>query len=163
MMECLEMHKDSLLNCTLPWRSERDHHKKPLCSHAREYDQYLDIIFKYMDPDSLTNGAKCYPRCIRYEYTTKLFWKERGGIFGFDGNTSNLVQIQFFYGHYEMQVRKHVYDYDELNLVSDFGGWLGILLGYSILGFYDTLVIILVNVKNSMARKGQFAMTANYN
>ena len=166
------MHIDSLLNCTLPWRSKRYLHKKPLCSQAREYDQYLFNRFNYRDPDSLKNIAKCYPRCIRYQYTIKLFLKEIGltsaGItnyvgktWGFDVNTSNLVQFEFFYGHYEMQVREHVYDYTFLNLVSDFGGWLGLLLGYSILGFYDTLVLILGNVKKTMTQKRHLATTPN--
>ena len=40
-------------------------------------------------------------------------------------------------------MREHVYAYDFWNLISDFGGYLGLLLGYSLLAFYDTSVVMV--------------------
>ena len=67
--------------------------------------------------------------------------------------------LNFFLLQHHIPVREHVYAYDVLNLVSDLGGWLGLLLGYSILGFYDTLVVILGNVKKTITRKRQITTT----
>ena len=159
--ECFEIHIDSQLNCTLPWRSKKTTQEKPLCSHAWEYDQYTANSFKFMDPDSLKNMAKCNPGCNRYEYFTKL--KNKGTSRGLDKDSSQFVQFEFFYEQYEIQVREHVYAYDGLNLFSDIGGWLGLLLGYSILGFYDTLTSILGDVKKKLTQKRHLAKTTHPN
>ena len=37
-------------------------------------------------------------------------------------------------------MKEEYYTYDISNLIADFGGFLGLLLGYSILGLYDTTV-----------------------
>ena len=152
--ECLEIHIDSLLNCTLPWRSKKTPQEMPLCSHAWEYDQYRANSFKFRDPYALKNIAKCYPGCNRYEYSLKL--QRKTALRDLD-NYKDTVEFDFFYDQYEIQVREHVYAYDSLNLVSDFGGWLGLLLGYSILGFYDSLTSILNHVKKKLTHKRQLA------
>ena len=158
--ECFEIYIDSQLNCTLPWRSKKTTQEKPLCSHAWEYDQYLANSILFMDQNGywiLKNIAKCYPGCNRYEYSTKL--KRKGTLRNLDEDTSKTVEFYFFYDQYEIQVRKHVYAYDGLNLFSDFGGWLRLLLGYSILGFYDTLTSILGDVKKKLTQKRHLAKT----
>ena len=160
-LECLEINIDSLLNCTIPWRSKKNPKEKPLCSHAWEYDQYLANSLKYMDPDSLNNIAKCNPGCNRYEYSTKL--TRKGSFTDLDEDTSKIVLFEFFYNQYEVQVREHVWAYDHLNLISDIGGWLGLLLGYSILGFYDTLKYILGDVKKKLTQKRHLAKTTTPN
>ena len=37
-------------------------------------------------------------------------------------------------------MKEQFYIYGIDNLIADFGGYLGLLLGYSLLGFYDNLV-----------------------
>ena len=153
VFHCLEGYKDSLLNCTLPWRHKNSAKQLPLCSHPGEYDKFVATLRGHKDPDSIKNDAKCRPTCTRYAYSTRLY--EKRGL-----KRSDSVVISFFYNQYEVPVREHVWDYDWVNLVSDFGGWLGILLGYSILGFYDTLGFVLGNVKKTMTRGRQLTTTA---
>ena len=152
VFHCLEAYKDSLLNCTLPWRHKKLAKQLPLCSHPGEYDKFVATLWGHTDPDSIKNDTKCRPTCTRYAYSTRLY--------GTLGDRSDSVVIGFFYNQYEVPVREHVWDYDWVNLVSDFGGWLGILLGYSILGFYDTLGFVLGNVKKTMTRGRQLTTTA---
>ena len=157
--QCLENYKASQLNCTLPWRYKKSANQLPLCSHEGEYDQYAYASFGSVeeqtgpdsDPESIKNVAKCMPTCTRYSYTTKLFQQEEHKELG-----DNLM-LRFYYNQWEVLVRDHVYDYDELNLVADFGGWLGILLGYSLLGFYDTFEYVAVNLKRKLNTKSQLA------
>ena len=76
MWQCLEDYLDSEMNCTLPWRQKKVSTKKALCSHPWEYDQY----YEYMDhlitysPYSIKNITKCIPGCMRYDYSTKIYW-----------------------------------------------------------------------------------------
>ena len=60
-----------------------------------------------------------------------------------DDSHPGVLELNFFYHQYEVPVRKHVYAYDRSNLISDIGGYLGLLLGYSILTFYDMLVFVI--------------------
>lgn len=147
MWQCLEGYLDSKMNCSLPWRQKKVSTNKALCSHPWEYDQYyeyMDHLIKY-GPSSIKNVTKCIPACMRYDYSTKIHkqlnnWEVRSGT----------VQIDFFYIQYEVPVREHVIAYDIWNLISDFGGYLGLLLGYSILAFYDTSVFIIGKVMGTI-------------
>ena len=132
----------------LPWRYKKVEEGLPLCSHPEEYDLWETIIWKYTNRHSIEKEAKCRPTCTRFAYSTKLSSKYRLT------QLSDSVRLSFFYNQYEVPVREHVWAYDFVDLVSDFGGWLGILLGYSILGFYDTFLCLLGNEKNTMTQKG---------
>ena len=154
VFHCFEGYRASLLNCTLPWRHKKSAKQLPLCSHPGEYDKFTATLWGHTDPHSIKTDTKCRPTCTRIAYSTRLNSK-------WELKKSDSVGIGFFYNQYEVPVREHVWDYDWVNLVSDFGGWLGILLGYSILGFYDTFLLFLGNVKNTMSRKRQLSTTRN--
>ena len=47
------------------------------------------------------------------------------------------------------------YIYDTPNLIADFGGYLGLLLGYSLLGFYDTLMDLCEKLFEKCNRRRQ--------
>ena len=49
----------------------------------------------------------------------------------------NYVEIKLFYGTSRITVREQYYTYGFGSFVADIGGYLGLLLGNSILGFYD--------------------------
>ena len=48
--------------------------------------------------------------------------------------------VSIFFAKDKFPVKEQFYIYDTPNLIADFGGYLGLLLGYSLLGFYDTLM-----------------------
>ena len=73
------------------------------------------------------------------------------------GILSDTVTYKFFYAQYEFPTREEVYTYDHLNLISDFGGYLGLLLGYSILRFYDIVISVAGNAMKKLNPKGQLA------
>ena len=150
--ECLDDFLDSRLNCTLPWRSKNSSQDLPLCSHPWEYDRYIQNFNRRpSDPVSMRNIAKCSPGCSRYAYSTKVYkqWVDK--------SEPGVLELKFFYHQFEVPVREHVYAYDRWNLISDIGGYLGLLLGYSILAFYDTLILILRFMRKLLA-KGKLAM-----
>ena len=55
--------------------------------------------------------------------------------------------MMFYYASNKIRVKEEYYTYDSSNLIADFGGYLGLLLGYSILGFYDTAATVLISMR----------------
>ena len=141
---CLEDYIASKLNCTLPWLSE----KPPLCTNHLGYLQYVEEFVKVMnfETDNFTQTANCIPSCKRVEYSLKHFSTlpdlepHMYQYLGVDNAFQNKpLQIDFFFGKDRFTKREQYYTYDFQNLTADFGGYLGLLLGYSLLGFYDAI------------------------
>ena len=145
MWQCIEKYRDSFMNCTLPWHSNNMPQDHPLCQQPEEYEQFLDLKFR-IEPNWIKSIAKCNPGCRRYGYsTTKYNWGKK------EKESTNMT-LYLFYNQYEIPVIDHVYAYDHLNLIADFGGYLGLLLGYSILGFYDTFSSILAKIRKILEK-----------
>ena len=158
---CLEDYFASNINCTLPWLSEKSGSKLPVCTNHLGYRQYIgsftDIIG--FETDNFTQTAKCIPSCKRAEYSVKLFTESPGlepkvyNYLGVDNGFQNAWQVEFFFGKDRFTKREQYYTYDYQNLWADFGGYLGLLLGYSLLGFYDTLTEYLQIVFNKCNKR----------
>ena len=54
--------------------------------------------------------------------------------------------FECFFGKDRFPIREQYSTYDFQNLLADFGGYLGLLLGYSLLGFYDIVTELIEQV-----------------
>ena len=101
-----------------------------------EYDLYWAYSLASLEhnTDYIENVAKCMPGCKRVEYTAKLFNTAP------DPALADQFELSIFFAKDKFPVKEQFYIYDTPNLIADFGGYLGLLLGYSLLGFYDTLM-----------------------
>ena len=134
--ECLTHHMYSRLNCTLPWVEKAKNKNSHLCSSPEEYDLFLALTILTMNLNSeyIEKVAKCIPQCKRTEYSAKLMYSATG-----DPNLAGKWRLRIYFGRDKFPVKEQFYIYGTANLIADFGGYLGLLLGYSLLGFYDTL------------------------
>ena len=140
LWECMTDYIYSKINCTLPWTKEAEKKHMKLCSTPEEYDQYSAGIKNafYRKSDYIENTAKCIPGCKRNEYSVKLAYSDKYS----DKDSSKLDQftLRIYFPREKFMIKNQFYIYSTSNLIADFGGYLGLLLGYSLLGFYDTLV-----------------------
>ena len=75
--------------------------------------------------------------CQRYEYSTiKLGETE---IPNSDQDSSMTILVQLYLPSAMYDERKQYLIYDITNFTADFGGYLGLLLGSSLLSLYDTV------------------------
>ena len=58
-------------------------------------------------------------------------------------NTENKVELSWHFDRGQYEEKKQYLTYDNNNFVADFGGYLGLLLGHSVLTFYEWLVLII--------------------
>ena len=153
---CLESHFASKMNCSLPWQSDKNERKLPMCSHPHDFMQYMESHGDLLDfeTNDITQTANCIPSCKRVEYSVKMFNKLPGldpevyQYLGVDNQLKNALQLDFFFGKDRFSKREQYYAYDKQNLVADFGGYLGLLLGYSFLTAYDSIVNLLEKILN---------------
>ena len=134
--ECMTAHMYSKINCTLPWVAETKDKDVHLCSLPAEYDLYHATIIEgiYQNSEYIEKVAKCTPGCKRTEYSAKLFYTSQ------EPTLSEKWRLSIVFVRDKFPVKEQFYIYGTANLIADFGGYLGLLLGYSLLGFYDTLM-----------------------
>ena len=148
LWECLEQnHIAAKLNCTLPWLTDD---KKPLCTKPAEYDSYYTQYYKVMDfdTDKVNKIGMCTPKCLRDEYSVKHFQTYEIG-------TQDSWTLILFFAKDRFHLRKQYYTYDFTTFLADFGGYLGLLLGSSIMGFYDALMELLQKLIGNSKKKSK--------
>ena len=79
------------------------------------------------DTNYIQNVAGCTPGCKRTEYSAKLFKMSH------DPSLTDKFRIALFFSKDMFPVKEHFYVYDGGSLFADVGGYLGLLLGYSVL------------------------------
>lgn len=104
------------------------------CS-TNKIDTYLKLTeeFATKGPNHLTDQTGCYPPCRRNEFEVKNIYS--GVNFVEKLNGSLTLELAYFGTEYHVKEEYLAYGYPDL--VADFGGYLGLLLGYSLLSLYD--------------------------
>ena len=148
LWECMTEHMYSKINCNLPWALKKNDKDIHLCSSPKEYQSYSAITMGglYHKSEYIEKVAKCTPRCKRMEYSAKLAFTSR--LYGLDEWT-----LRIYFAKDKFPVKQQFYIYNTANLIADFGGYLGLLLGYSLLGFYDSLVDFFVFIFKKCKQK----------
>ena len=90
-----------------------------------------------MDEQELYEETGCMAKCQRKEWEIRKIFDDKR-----EANDS-LIGIFMFYANGRYQVGNQYYTYDLNTYVADFGGYLGLLLGYSILSFFEMAQDIL--------------------
>ena len=62
--------------------------------------------------------------------------------------------VKLFFGKDRFHMRKQYYTYDFSGFLADFGGYLGLLLGSSIMGCYDTLMDLVKKLFGKSKKDG---------
>ena len=145
--DCITDHMYSTMNCTLPWKMKTS---DPLCSFSEEYDIFWSETMNALSHTTnyIEKVAKCIPGCRRLEYSAKL---QGSGQIEFtsaaqaSGKTdySDEIELQLYFAKDKFLVKEQFYIYDIADLLADFGGYLGLFLGYSLLGFYEPLMDLI--------------------
>ena len=103
------------------------------CLDQSELKKWKNIWHKLvnMDEQELYKETGCMAKCQRKEWTISKIFDNKLKL-----NNSE-VGMYMFYANGRYQVGRQYYTYDFNSYVSDFGGYLGLLLGYSIVSFFD--------------------------
>ena len=92
-----------------------------------------------LDGDSLARKTACLPQCERSKFRLRLLTRAGNDDHVFDSFPKELraFAAQFLYLNSRYTEEVFYYTYDFESLVADFGGYMGLLLGHSVLTLYD--------------------------
>ena len=139
-MQCMEYYYSKKLGCVLPWTlfQDRNNHSMNVCKGNEKYWEFKNVSMNILksEENPELNKVDCFiPDCqqrswsIRFRETfeTKVVTNEK------DSNVSGFV--------YDMPqdtktlVRKEVRLYTAVNFFAEVGGYLGLLLGESLISY----------------------------
>ena len=100
-----------------------------------------------MSEAALVNKTGCLPSCDRYE--TAMESTSGDGKYGNTWQVDNNPTMKLVFGFEDesYNVREEYIVYDTSNFIADVGGYLGLLLGHSILSIYYLSIDWLTSTK----------------
>ena len=84
-----------------------------------------------MDEQELYEETGCMAKCQRKEWEIRRIFDDKTEVNG------SKIAMWMFYANGRYRVGSQLLTYDFNTYVADFGGYLGLLLGYSIVSFFD--------------------------
>lgn len=127
------------MSCLLPWYQKEEFSHKPPCQSEEDFEHFalLDSKLQALDIRSLLRTTGCRRNCRYGQYEARLTLEYALP----ENQTSTNIRIQATRSI--VTVETEVLMYDLQQFVADFGGYLGLLLGASVLTAFDKIVIIL--------------------
>ena len=84
-----------------------------------------------MAEQELYEETGCIAKCQRKEWEIRKIYDDK------KQTNDSQIGIVMFYANGRYRIGSQLYTYDFNTYVADFGGYLGLLLGYSIVSFFD--------------------------
>ena len=84
-----------------------------------------------LDEVEIYRDIGCMRKCRRME------WKAKSVYENYDQSAEPTLSLKLFYNNGRYNIKEQYYTYGLNSFVADFGGYLGLLLGHSILSVFD--------------------------
>ena len=134
---CVTAHLEQRIGCKLPWTNSSGRQCQTASDYRAYLEQYRQVIA--LSEDSISRNTGCLPRCRRREFTRTLLSTSHEVVGANDAGKARTVEFLLFYPTGRYTVKNYYYVYDGNTAFADVGGYLGLLLGHSLLSFYDAL------------------------
>lgn len=132
IMSCIEAHFEEKHRCWLPWTNSTK--VGPTCPYNEVTEFYEDLVDTGMQEVALNMG--CLASCEYTEFALRhIATEEELTHIG-----PNFITVILVITSGSYKVKEQYVVYDRSSFISDIGGYLGLLLGQSILTCYDILL-----------------------
>ena len=152
---CIKKDIAKYIQCKPPWYSEDESEVTNVCIGLTKLEEYQNVTFElsanktfrhhqtdcYQDncKQSLWKMKNTAQLPTNADNVTMATFKVQNYV-SVPNSPNNLVLILSFQ---DVHIREEIFNYDELDLIADFGGIMGLLLGASILSVCDFLEVIM--------------------
>ena len=133
---CIVRYIESVVECTS--HQAMSDMKMRFCNKSTARTKARQEITQFWDmsEDEIFNKTGCIPSCTRDEI--KLVGSDDRRIISENGEEPKLILL-FIFEDGSYHVRQEYFVYDTGSFLADVGGYLGLILGYSLLGLYNTI------------------------
>ena len=140
--ECVKKSVLKEVGCLAPW----DHvtETKNTCVGLDQITEYLDFFLQLSNSQQkqLLYRTGCKIPCTYMEYAAITVGDKSMMYLG----TENLMQISMSYASTHITVKEEVYTYPFTSFLAEFGGALGLFLGFSFLVVWDCIRLLLAKL-----------------
>ncbi len=125
------------LGCRVPWYQFPRSHNLTDCDTQEQYDatKKWSKEFTQLDNVKAFNLTGCREPCD----TTRFTWSPRSEIWASPGYAPNTLTLGFIVSKGQFSRSEQYLIYDANSFIADIGGFLGLLLGYSMLSIVQSL------------------------
>ena len=137
--------------------------KHPSCNKRSQIQDLLGTLelLKYADAKTIENLTGCLASCDKYEY--KILFNRKtnfaANYYCAGGNSTCHMSLMLQINEMSYEEKKQYVVYDINSFIADVGGFMGLLLGFSILGLYDELANLLRRFKLKRMAGGRALIT----
>lgn len=145
---CIQHYIENKMRCQLPWHNQNT--TFPQCIKS---DQYVEFLNTYLGISSqneawIAKVTGCLPSCRRNEFEVKVVNRiemppENGKCY-YSG--------MFYYPSGSYKEKTYYYTYEFSDYIADIGGYMGLLLGYSLISFYDGFKYMLKKILTCLSK-----------
>ena len=151
--ECINTYYSKKLGCTLPWKIEFKETSQSLkkCSGKEKFNEFINLSISILNSDvqkELKDEGCLDFNCIQRTWDIKHF----------DTRADQTNQTWFWYyvpHHSKVLIRKEVKLYTFTNFFAEVGGYLGLLVGESMVSYLLMSIDWLEVIKKRIAAKCQ--------
>ena len=157
--ECINEYYASKLNCTLPWipsNSPNFPQNRQQCQGKEKFTEFRNLSMSIGNPEVIEKLKKkgcIIPNCEERTWHIESFQKEN--LTNFNISEENLMLTISFSHSSKVLVRNEINLYTVSSFFADIGGYLGLLLGESLISYFLLIIQWLKKIVSS--RKNQTA------
>ena len=156
--ECINEYYASKLNCTLPWVPSNNPQNRQQCQGKEKFTEFRNLSMSIGNPEVIGELKKLgciIPNCEERTWHIRSGQKENISYSMPDVSGQNLLLTIDFPHSSKVLVRNEINLYTVSSFFADIGGYLGLLLGESLISYF--LLIIQWLKKIVLSRKIQAA------
>ncbi len=129
---CINEYMEKELNCSLPWLRSKSGNGIKLCDQHWQMKKFFEIV-----KNSIPDGICSMPNCGTYDWNIEMSYTMNDKL----GMKDDIVNVEVVIAKgSKAEIVDEVLSYGIESFISDFGGYLGLLLGGSMLSIYDFLL-----------------------
>ena len=139
--ECINEYYASKLNCTLPWVPSNNPQNRQQCQGKEKFTEFRNLSMSIGNPEVIgeleTKGC-IIPNCEERTWHIESFQKEN--LTNFNISEENLKLTIIFPHSSKVLVRNEINLYTVSSFFADVGGYLGLLLGESLISYFLLII-----------------------
>ena len=138
-MHCMENYYSKKMGCILPWtlNNNLEYDNMKICKGKEKFKLFRNIAMNILKPEEsneLINEGCFIPNCVQRSWKIK---KENYDDYEKNGKLTTGFQYEWFQ-HTPILLREEVELYTLVNFFAEVGGYLGLLLGESLISYIIT-------------------------